>query len=142
MLSFVPLRVYLYREGFARFTNARYSMAREDLSNSLVHLTNHAVQKKDEGYDASQTDLKWPIRNLKLHMLSKHGPDATAECFSKIQDIIIGSLRAVCPIMINDKHCIELYGRAAPAAAPHPRRLGLPCQQAQWRRVAAAGMTS
>lgn len=47
VLSFMPLRVYLYREGFARFTNARFSLNREDLSNTFVHLTNHAVQKKD-----------------------------------------------------------------------------------------------
>lgn len=44
----MPLRVYLYREGFARFTNARFSLNREDLGNTLVHLTNHAVQKKDK----------------------------------------------------------------------------------------------
>ena len=26
------------------------------------------------------------------------------------QDIIIGSLRAVAPVIINDRHCVELYG--------------------------------
>ena len=31
-----------------RFTNARFSLNREDLSNTFVHLTNHAVQKKDK----------------------------------------------------------------------------------------------
>ena len=41
-----PLR--LRSEGFARFTNARFSLNREDLSNTFVHLTNHAVQKKDK----------------------------------------------------------------------------------------------
>ena len=51
-LSYNPLKVYLYREGFARFTNVRYSMSKADIDNPYVHLTNHAIQKKDEAYDA------------------------------------------------------------------------------------------
>jgi tubulin polyglutamylase TTLL9 len=52
VLSYAPLKIYLYREGFARFTNTTYSLDKEDLSNASVHLTNHAVQKKDAEYDA------------------------------------------------------------------------------------------
>ena len=32
------------------------------------------------------------------------------ECFSKIDDIFIQSLLSVHKIIINDKHCFELYG--------------------------------
>jgi hypothetical protein len=53
--------VYLYREGFARFSNAAYTLDKEDLSNIGIHLTNHAVQKKDVDYDSSRTDLKWSL---------------------------------------------------------------------------------
>eukprot|EP00959_Pyramimonas_sp_CCMP1952_P383048 8026308-Pyramimonas_sp.AAC.1 len=59
------MKVYLYREGFARFTAARYSTSKEDISNNFIHLTNHAIQKKDEDYDPTTTDLKWPIGQLK-----------------------------------------------------------------------------
>lgn len=62
------------------------------------------------GYDPSMTDLKWPIHSLKAHMISRHGLEATNECFAKIQDIIVGALKAVAPVVINDKHCVELYG--------------------------------
>ena len=61
VLSYAPLKVYLYREGFARFTNTTYSLDKDDLSNSSVHLTNHAVQKKDADYDATKSDLKWCV---------------------------------------------------------------------------------
>jgi tubulin polyglutamylase TTLL9 len=57
-LSFNPLTIYLYREGFARFTATRYSTAKSDIDNPYVHLTNHAIQKKDEKYDAEVSDLK------------------------------------------------------------------------------------
>ncbi len=54
VLSYTPLRVYLYRSGFARFTNQRFSMNREDISNPFIHLTNVAVQKTAPGYDPSK----------------------------------------------------------------------------------------
>jgi tubulin polyglutamylase TTLL9 len=68
VLSYAPLKVYLYREGFARFTNTTYSLDKEDLSNSSVHLTNHAVQKKDADYDATKSDLKWCVPCFSLHV--------------------------------------------------------------------------
>lgn len=72
-LSFSPLKVYLYREGFCRFSNARFSVAKKDLANAGMHLTNHAVQKKDDRYSAVQTDLKWPIKSLKVRLPSMSG---------------------------------------------------------------------
>lgn len=41
--SFSPLQVWTYREGFARFSQAQFSM--DSLSDAFVHLTNVAVQK-------------------------------------------------------------------------------------------------
>jgi hypothetical protein len=38
------------------------------------------------------------------------GPEAAAELFHAIQNIIIRALLAVQPAMIQDKHCFELYG--------------------------------
>jgi tubulin polyglutamylase TTLL9 len=109
-LSYNPLKVYLYREGFARFTNVRYSMSKADIDNPYVHLTNHAIQKKDEAYDAETTDLKWSIGELKRFMTTKHGAEAVNACFAGIQSIIVNSLRSVSNVIINDKHCFEMYG--------------------------------
>ena len=109
-MSYAPLKVYLYREGFARFTNVRYSMNKNDIDNPYIHLTNHAIQKKDDSYDASTTDLKWSIGELKRFMITKHGAEAVNECFAGIQNIILNSLRSVSQVIINDKHCFEMYG--------------------------------
>ena len=38
-----PLTAYLYREGFGRFTHARYSSNVDDLGNTFMHLTNVAI---------------------------------------------------------------------------------------------------
>ncbi len=66
------------RSGFARFTNTRFSMAREDIANSYVHLTNVAVQKHAPGFDRDR-GCKWPIRSLRLYLTTCHGTGGAAD---------------------------------------------------------------
>eukprot|EP00826_Nyctotherus_ovalis_P010243 TRINITY_DN1271_c0_g2_i8.p1 TRINITY_DN1271_c0_g2~~TRINITY_DN1271_c0_g2_i8.p1 ORF type:complete len:253 (-),score=64.06 TRINITY_DN1271_c0_g2_i8:503-1261(-) len=42
---FKPLRVYLYKHGFTRFCNEKYTASDAELDNMYVHLTNVAIQK-------------------------------------------------------------------------------------------------
>lgn len=42
--------------------------------------------------------------------MSKHGPERINKLFFEIQMVIIKSLLSIEKIMINDKHCFELYG--------------------------------
>ena len=49
--TYWPIKVYIYRRGFARFTNARYSSRMEDIYDDFMHLTNVAIQKTAENYD-------------------------------------------------------------------------------------------
>eukprot|EP00798_Chlamydomonas_sp_ICE-L_P013419 gene13419-19273_t len=107
--SYSPLRIQLYRSGFARFTSTRYSTKKEDISNSYIHLTNVAVQKHAPGFDVNK-GMKWSIRDLRLFMAARHGQEASNELFHNIQNLIIRSLLAVQPSMIMDKHAFELYG--------------------------------
>ncbi len=53
---------------------------------------------------------KWSIRNLRTYLMAVKGKEATDELFHKIDEIFIQSLRAVQPVMVNEKHCFELYG--------------------------------
>lgn len=46
--SFIPLKVYLHRSGFARFSASHYSSDPSDIENNFVHLTNVAIQKVRE----------------------------------------------------------------------------------------------
>jgi tubulin polyglutamylase TTLL9 len=110
--SFSPLQVYQYRRGFARFTNSRYSSDTQDIYNGFVHLTNVAIQKTAENYD-ERTGGKMELQALKLLLMSKYGVERVDALFWEIQLILLRSLLAVQPIMINDKHCFELYGKFA-----------------------------
>lgn len=109
VVSYSPLKVYLYRSGFARFSNTRFSMKKEDIANNYIHLTNVAVQKTAENYN-SKSGMKWSLRSLKLYLTSRHGSEAINDLFYDMQNLIVRSLQAVAPVIINDKHCFEIYG--------------------------------
>lgn len=105
--SFNPLVVYMYRDGFARFSVARYDM--KNINNTFVHVTNVAVQKTAADYDAD-TGGKMFLGPLKRYLISKFGHKRVNELFCEIQLVILRSLMAVQKTIINDKHCFELYG--------------------------------
>lgn len=107
--SYRPLKAYISRLGFARFCNVKYSAEVGDIDNMYVHLTNVAIQKHGEDYNESHGN-KWSIANLRLYLEGTHGRAATDKLFSGINDCIVHSLRSVQNVIINDRHCFELYG--------------------------------
>jgi tubulin polyglutamylase TTLL9 len=107
--SYSPLRAYLYREGFARFASNRFSMDISAENSSVVHLTNVAVQKKAQDYDR-KTGGKWRLSSLKQYLANQYGRTKIDQVFTAITESFILSLKAVQPVMINDKHSFELYG--------------------------------
>jgi tubulin polyglutamylase TTLL9 len=110
VVSYRPLRAYLYREGFARFTAAQYTCDKDSLNDNMVHLTNHAVQKKDANYDAAKCDLRWSVRSMRQYIAARHGTDVADGVIVRITNLIIHSLLSVAPVIIHDRHCFELYG--------------------------------
>jgi tubulin polyglutamylase TTLL9 len=95
--SFSPLKVYMYRRGFARFTNARYSSRMEDIYDDFMHLTNVAIQKTAENYD-ERTGGKMELQALKIHLMSLHGAERVDALFWEMQMIMIRALLAVQPV--------------------------------------------
>jgi len=107
--NFNPLTCYMYREGFARFSSTRFTMVKGDLDNAYVHLTNVAIQKKGDDYDA-ESGGKWDVRSLKLYLMDRFGRERVNNLFVAIQLICIRSLLSVQKVIINDKNSFELYG--------------------------------
>ena len=50
------------------------------------------------------------LHSLKMHMISKHGEQDVNALFHNIHMLILRSLLAVQNVVIQDKHCFELYG--------------------------------
>ena len=107
--SYRPLKVWLSSKGFARFCNEKYSTDMSDIDNMMMHLTNVAVQKGAEDYN-QEHGSKWSIDNLRFYLEQTRGKAATDKCFDDIKNIIYISLKSVQTVMINDKHCFEMYG--------------------------------
>ncbi|TSP68483.1 putative tubulin polyglutamylase TTLL9 [Bagarius yarrelli] len=74
-----------------------------------VHLTNVAVQKTAPDYDPEK-GCKWQLQQLRRYLTTKHGRKAVENLFKDIDNIFIRSLQSVQKVIINDKHCFELYG--------------------------------
>jgi tubulin polyglutamylase TTLL1 len=107
--SYKPLRVYFFRDGFARFCNEKYSSEMSDIDNMYIHLTNVAIQKNGDEYNGKHGN-KWNTKNLHLYIESTFGAEAADRLFRDIRFTIIQSLKAVQGIMLNDRHCFEMYG--------------------------------
>jgi tubulin polyglutamylase TTLL9 len=107
--TFSPLTIWLYRSAFCRFTQQRFSMNLKEIGDRYIHLTNVAVQKTSANYNKQQ-GCKWSIRKLKVFLMSKFGEDAANKVFVEIQGVMVRALLSVQKVMINDKHCCELYG--------------------------------
>ncbi|XP_072169782.1 probable tubulin polyglutamylase TTLL9 isoform X1 [Diadema setosum] len=105
--SYIPLKAWLYRSGFARFSNTRFSL--DSIDDAYVHLTNVAIQKTAPDYDPEK-GCKWSMPQMKTYLTAKHGIELVENLFRDMNEIFIKSLQSVQKIMINDKHCFELYG--------------------------------
>ncbi|MXQ92375.1 hypothetical protein E5288_WYG001127 [Bos mutus] len=107
--TYRPLRCYMYKLGFCRFCTVKYTPSTSELDNMFVHLTNVAIQKHGEDYNHIHGG-KWTVNNLRLYLESTRGKEVTSKLFDEIHWIIVQSLKAVAPVMNNDKHCFECYG--------------------------------
>ncbi|XP_053500351.1 probable tubulin polyglutamylase TTLL9 isoform X4 [Ictalurus furcatus] len=53
---------------------------------------------------------KWQMQQLRRYLTAKHGRETVEALFNDIYNIFIRSLQSVQKVIINDKHCFELYG--------------------------------
>ena len=95
--------------GFGRFCTEKYTPDVAELDNMMIHLTNVAVQKGADEYNETHGG-KWSIKNLKFYLEQTRGKELTDRCFDGIRNIVYISLKSVQSVIINDKHCFEVYG--------------------------------
>ena len=74
-----------------------------------MHITNNAIQKQAPNYDPDK-GAKWSIENLRQYLIAAHGLEPVEHMFRQMDEIFVKSLQSVQKIIINDKHCFELYG--------------------------------
>mmetsp|Transcript_22950 Transcript_22950/g.22284 ORF Transcript_22950/g.22284 Transcript_22950/m.22284 type:complete len:314 (+) Transcript_22950:376-1317(+) len=119
--SFDPLRIYVYKEGLARFASEEYS-SKVTKGNKFVHLTNYSVNKKNENYVQNQNcenddfGFKWSLSAFCKH-LEQIGIDMNL-FWSRIYDVVIKSIlsgehlifTSIKKTCIHRTNCFELFG--------------------------------
>ena len=133
-----PLRIFLYKEGLARFCTEEYQAPKEsNLDQAFMHLTNYAVNKKNErfkfaagGEAAGEEGSKWSLDSLR-QWFHCHGfsfdrlwasiADIVVRTVAAIQPQLAQSYRAIMPADNDGFSCFE----APPALAAQP-----PCRAA------------
>lgn len=119
--SIDPLRIYVFKEGLARFATEEYS-TQGATQNKFVHLTNYSINKKSANFvqsnDLNNDDMgfKWSLSAFCKH-LEQINIDMDL-FWSRIYDVIIKSVlscenlifNATKKTCIHNSNCFELFG--------------------------------
>ncbi|XP_072502248.1 tubulin polyglutamylase TTLL6 isoform X2 [Notamacropus eugenii] len=116
-----PLRIFVYKEGLARFATTSYSNPCSDnLDNICMHLTNYSINKHSSNFVRDgNAGSKRKLSTFNAHM-DKLGCD-TVKMWRDIEDIIIKTLITAHPIIKHNYHtcfpnhimnsaCFEILG--------------------------------
>ena len=86
-----PLRIYVYKEGLARFATVPYeSPTPQNLSNLFMHLTNYAINKDNENFVANTNEhaddvgSKRSFTSVLKRIEQDFGPEKSEEVFKGI----------------------------------------------------------
>jgi tubulin polyglutamylase TTLL6/13 len=116
-----PLRVYIHREGLARFCTEPYEDPNPgNLENVYSHLTNYSLNKKNENFDASNTKGHKRPMSMIFAEVERQGFDLNA-LKHQIEEIIRMTIVSILPflannyraaVVVNDgkSRCFELLG--------------------------------
>jgi hypothetical protein len=68
-----PLEVFIYKDGFGRFSTIPYSLDPNDKANKYIHLTNVSINKynKEQSDEMSQADKIYGGTKVTLGTLKK-----------------------------------------------------------------------
>lgn len=93
--SYEPLRLYVYKEGLARFASETYT-AKFNKNNKYMHLTNYSVNKKNDNFVQNETSehddfgFKWSLSAFCKH-LETVGINMSL-LWSRIFDVVIKTM--------------------------------------------------
>ena len=78
IMSVVPLRIFIYDDGLARFaTNPYVSPLGSNLNNLMMHLTNYAINKESEDFIANENANRDDVGHKRsLKAIFKHIDEA------------------------------------------------------------------
>jgi tubulin polyglutamylase TTLL6/13 len=122
--SIHPLKIFIYREGMARFSTVLYEKPKKkNMKNLCMHLTNYAVNKKNPDFQFDdEDDAKGHKRSFSsiLRHVKENGDDPE-KVFKDICNVVVKTIISVQPHLAhmyrscqpkeeNSEMCFELFG--------------------------------
>ena len=105
LYSVDPLRIYLFKEGMARFSTEAYrAPSKKNMSNMFMHLTNYSINCKNrgkfvfnKGVDDADQGHKRTFTSILEHIVEEYedGERKCDELMHKTEELIIKTLLTV-----------------------------------------------
>lgn len=99
-----PLRIFIFREGLARFATEEYAApSKNNIDNLFMHLTNYAINKQSENFEANEnsedddTGHKRSVTSIFKHIEEneKESGLTAAKLWAQIDDIAVKTIISV-----------------------------------------------
>jgi hypothetical protein len=119
VLSFDPLRVFLYDDGLVRFSTTKYEApSTHNLDDLFMHLTNYSINKNSDTFDDTRSEGEGSKRTLQwlFRWLSGQGKNPAA-VWDSISDVVIKTLIAGLP---QNRHATGLIPNHSDPTKTHP----------------------
>lgn len=120
---FDPLRIYVAKEGLARFATEPYSSDAAHMKQRRCHLTNVSVNKKSKKFVANEDakkdgeGSKWTLSALSRYLEQERGIDWDTEVWPQVKDLVVKAIIAAdakvntqVKMHVPGNNCFELYG--------------------------------
>ncbi|XP_037303284.1 tubulin polyglutamylase TTLL4 isoform X5 [Manduca sexta] len=117
-----PLRIYLYKDGLARFASVKYNDELTSLNDRYMHLTNYSINRLSKNYTPNEDFTaceghKWTLQTL-FHYLKTEKNVNTDALWNAMKDLVIktiisgeASISALTKANITSRYnCYELFG--------------------------------
>ncbi|XP_023939031.2 tubulin monoglutamylase TTLL4 isoform X2 [Bicyclus anynana] len=120
--SMHPLRIYLYKDGLARFASVKYNDELTSLNDRYMHLTNYSINRLSKNYTPNEDFAaceghKWTLQTLFQYLKTEQNVDTDA-LWESIKDLVIktiisgeASISSLTKANITSRYnCYELFG--------------------------------
>ncbi|KAL3896882.1 MAG: hypothetical protein SGCHY_003791 [Lobulomycetales sp.] len=105
-----PLRVFIYKDGLARFATETYkSPEKSNIQNLHMHLTNYAINKSSDNFDWDERTSHGSKRTIQsvMNILKANGLN-TDRLWSRISDVILKTIITIQPAVRKTlKACLK-----------------------------------
>ncbi|XP_068619528.1 tubulin monoglutamylase TTLL4-like isoform X2 [Battus philenor] len=120
--SIHPLRIYLYKDGLARFASVKYNEELAFLNDRYMHLTNYSINRLSKNYTPNEDFAaceghKWTLQTLFHYLKTERNVD-TDNLWESLKDLVIktiisgeASISSLTKANITSRYnCYELFG--------------------------------